>query len=51
VLNYYLRTDNPGKYLTEWLESPEFDYALKGAMGIKAPTPIPTPEPAETPVQ
>lgn len=50
-LNYYLRTDNPGKYLIDWLESPELEYLLKEAMGIKAPTPIPTPKPAETPVQ
>lgn len=50
-LNHYLRTDHPGKYLIEWLESPELDYALKQAMGIKAPTPDPTPKPAETPVQ
>jgi hypothetical protein len=42
----YAVTDSPGRRITEWLESPQFDLRIKEYLGIPLPTPTP---PASSP--
>ena len=40
---------NPGRNMTEWLRSPEFEVRFKEYLGIPMPTATPTPVPTATP--
>ena len=45
-LSDYIRTDSPGRNVSEWMKSPEFEIRLKEHLGI--PLEVPTPTPAGT---
>jgi len=48
-LNHYVKINNPGKRLADWLESPLLKYEMMDVLKIKYETPTPTSTPWVTP--